>query len=173
MFGALTNGRFVSLAISASYYYSGKAVNLNAATTLNTRLAESSQALQRFAQNPVVTAGLEDFTQTLQFGNPIIAGLAPEQAYCNYLTLAFRNVAALESENIGVGSVLTNTDQSTFANRATVNNEGGEVSQAEPLLLGITKASLGTQSWISAASLPVAPLALTLSATRPSCTGTA
>jgi virulence factor Mce-like protein len=81
------------------------AVNLNAATALNTRLAESSQALQRFAQNPVVTAGLEDFTQTLQFGNPVLAGLAPEQAYCNYLTLAFRNVAALESENIGVGSV--------------------------------------------------------------------
>jgi virulence factor Mce-like protein len=81
------------------------AVNLKAATTLNTRLAESSQALQRFAQNPVVTAGLEDFTQTLQFGNPVLAGLAPEQAYCNYLTLAFRNVAALESENIGVGTL--------------------------------------------------------------------
>jgi virulence factor Mce-like protein len=81
------------------------AVNLKAATALNTRLAESSQALERFAQNPVVTAGLEDFTQTLQFGNPILAGLAPEQAYCNYLTLAFRNVAALESENIGVGTL--------------------------------------------------------------------
>jgi virulence factor Mce-like protein len=81
------------------------AVNLKAATALNTRLAESSQALQRFAQNPVVTAGLEDFTQTLQFGNPVLAGLAPEQAYCNYLTLAFRNVAALESENIGVGTL--------------------------------------------------------------------
>jgi hypothetical protein len=81
------------------------AVNLKAATTLNTRLAESSQALQRFAQNPVVTAGLEDFTQTLQFGNPVLAGLAPEQAYCNYLTLAFRNVAALESENVGIGTL--------------------------------------------------------------------
>jgi DNA-directed RNA polymerase subunit beta' len=33
-----------------------------------------------------------------------------------------------------------------------VNNEGGEVSQAEPLLLGITKASLSTDSFISAAS---------------------
>jgi virulence factor Mce-like protein len=81
------------------------AVNLKAATALNTRLAESSQALQRFAQNPVVTAGLEDFTQTLQYGNPVVAGLAPEQAYCNYLTLAFRNIASLESENVGVGSV--------------------------------------------------------------------
>ena len=33
-----------------------------------------------------------------------------------------------------------------------VNNDGGEVSQAEPLLLGITKASLSTDSFISAAS---------------------
>ncbi|MGH9873436.1 MAG: DNA-directed RNA polymerase subunit beta' [Pyrinomonadaceae bacterium] len=33
-----------------------------------------------------------------------------------------------------------------------VNNNGGEVSQAEPLLLGITKASLSTDSFISAAS---------------------
>jgi virulence factor Mce-like protein len=81
------------------------AVNLKLAVSLNSRLAESSQALQKFAQNPVVTAGLEDFTQTLQFGNPVLAGLAPEQSYCNYLTLAFRNVAALESENVGVGSV--------------------------------------------------------------------
>jgi ABC-type transporter Mla subunit MlaD len=81
------------------------AVNLEQAVALNSRLAESSQALQRFAQNPVVTAALEDFTQTLQFGNPVVAGLAPEQSYCNYLTLAFRNVAALESENVGVGSV--------------------------------------------------------------------
>jgi virulence factor Mce-like protein len=81
------------------------AVNFNAATVLNTRLAESSQALQKFTQNPVVTAGLEDFTQTLQYGNPVLAGLAPEQAFCNYLTLTFRNVASLQSENIGVGSL--------------------------------------------------------------------
>jgi virulence factor Mce-like protein len=81
------------------------AVNLKRAVALNSRLAESSQALQRFAQNPVVTAGLEDFTQTLQYGNPVFAGLAPEQSYCNYLTLAFRNVAALEAENVGVGTV--------------------------------------------------------------------
>ncbi len=81
------------------------AVNLRAATTLNAQLALSAQALQKFAQNPVVTAGLEDFTQTLQYGNPVLAGLAPEQATCNYLTLTFRNVASLESENIGVGTL--------------------------------------------------------------------
>src|SRR5204862_4281606 len=33
-----------------------------------------------------------------------------------------------------------------------VNNADGEVAQAEPLLLGITKASLSTDSFISAAS---------------------
>ena len=81
------------------------AVNLAAATALNTRLAESSQALAEFAQNPVVSLAFEDFAQTLEIGNPLLAGLAPEQANCNYLTLAFRNLASLESENIGVGTV--------------------------------------------------------------------
>jgi virulence factor Mce-like protein len=81
------------------------AVNLKAATALNTRLAESSQALAAFAQNPAAALGLEDLTQTLQVGNPLFAGLAPEQAFCNYLTLAFRNVASLESENVGVGTL--------------------------------------------------------------------
>ncbi len=81
------------------------AVNLNAATALNTRLAESAQAFQKFAQNPVVTLGLEDLTQTTEVGLPLFAGIAPEQAYCNYVTLAFRNVAGLQSENIGVGTL--------------------------------------------------------------------
>jgi hypothetical protein len=81
------------------------AVNLRKAVALNSHLAESSQALQKFAQNPVVTAGLEDFTQTLKYGNPLVAGLAGEQAFCNYLTLTFRNVASLQSENIGVGTL--------------------------------------------------------------------
>jgi virulence factor Mce-like protein len=81
------------------------AVNLKAATSLNKELAESAQALQAFGTNPVVTLGLEDFTQTLQIGSPLLAGIAPEQAICNYWTLAFRNVASLESENVGVGTL--------------------------------------------------------------------
>jgi virulence factor Mce-like protein len=81
------------------------AVNLRLATALNTRLAGAAQALQAFGQNPVVTLGLEDLTQTAQVGNPLVAGLAPEQATCNYVTLAFRNVASLFSENIGIGTV--------------------------------------------------------------------
>ena len=81
------------------------AVNLNAATALNTRLAESSQALAEFGKNPVVTLAFNDFIQTLELGNPLLAGLAPVQAKCNYLTLTFRNVASLESQDIGVGTV--------------------------------------------------------------------
>jgi virulence factor Mce-like protein len=81
------------------------AVNLSAATALNTRLAEAAKAIQAFAQNPVVTLGLEELTQTARVGNPLVAGIAPEQATCNYLTLAFRNVASLFSENIGVGTL--------------------------------------------------------------------
>ena len=81
------------------------AVNLRAATALNQGVAESSQAFQAFAQNPVVTLGLEDLTQTAELGGPLLAGIAPAQAYCNYVTLAFRNVANLQSENIGIGTL--------------------------------------------------------------------
>ncbi len=81
------------------------AVNLKAATALNGSLAESSQALRSFAENPVAELGLEDLTQTLEVGNPLLAGVAPEQSVCNYWTLAFRNVASLQSQSIGVGTV--------------------------------------------------------------------
>jgi virulence factor Mce-like protein len=81
------------------------AVNLRAATALNQELASSAQALLAFARNPVVTAGLEDFTRVLEHGNPFIAGLAPAQTFCNYVTLTFRNLASVLSENVGVGTV--------------------------------------------------------------------
>ena len=81
------------------------AVNLRAATALNAAVAEAAQAFQAFAQNPVVTLGLEDLTQTAEVGEPLLAGIAPAQSYCNYITLLFRNVASLQSENIGVGTL--------------------------------------------------------------------
>jgi virulence factor Mce-like protein len=81
------------------------AVNLNSATSLNTQLASSSRALAEFGQNPIVALGLEDFTKTLEYGEPVVAGLAGEQAFCNYITLAFRNLSSLQAENVGVGAV--------------------------------------------------------------------
>jgi hypothetical protein len=94
-----------SVAAPLGHAFAEGAVNLRAATALNSQLASSAQALQSFAENPIVALGLEDFTQTLQYGEPFIAGLAPAQAYCNYLTLAFRNLASLQSESVGVGAV--------------------------------------------------------------------
>jgi ABC-type transporter Mla subunit MlaD len=94
-----------SVAPPLAHAFTVGAVNLRAATALNSQLASSAQALQAFGENPIVPVALEDFTQTLQFGNPVLAGLAPEQATCNYFTLAFRNLASLTSENIGVGTL--------------------------------------------------------------------
>ncbi len=95
----------VTVAPPLGHAFKEGAVNLAAATDLNSKLAESSEALAKFGQNPIVTLAFEDFTHTVEVGNPVLAGVAPEQAKCNYWTLAFRNVASLESESIGVGTV--------------------------------------------------------------------
>jgi virulence factor Mce-like protein len=81
------------------------AVNLRAATALNTQIASATKAVQEFIANPVVVLGLEDLTQTVRAGNPLVAGLAPAQATCNYFTLFFRNIASAFSQGIGVGNV--------------------------------------------------------------------
>ncbi len=81
------------------------AVNIRAATALNSAVAEASQAFAVFAKNPIVITGIESLTHTLSLGNPLFAGLAPAQTQCNYLTLTFRNVASVLSQSIGVGTV--------------------------------------------------------------------
>jgi virulence factor Mce-like protein len=110
-----------TVAPQLGHAFSVGAVNFASATALNTRLAEASQALQEFAQNPVVSLAFEDFAQTLEIGSPLLAGLTPEQVNCNYLTLAFRNLASLATENIGVGSV---DRASTLLSPIGPNNEG-------------------------------------------------
>jgi virulence factor Mce-like protein len=110
-----------TVAPQLGHAFSVGARNLAAATALNTQLAASSKALNEFAHNPVVTLALEDFTETLEIGNPLLAGIAPEQVNCNYWTLAFRNLASLESENIGVGTLAR---AGTLLAPSGVNNEG-------------------------------------------------
>ncbi len=95
----------VKVAPSLGHAFKEGAVNLAAATQLNSALAESSEALAKFGNSPIVTLAFEDFTHTVEVGNPVLAGVAPEQAKCNYWTLAFRNLASLQSETIGVGTV--------------------------------------------------------------------
>jgi ABC-type transporter Mla subunit MlaD len=80
------------------------AVNLKAATSFNALLARSLKAVQAFAHNPVVTLGLEEITHFSQLGTPLLAGIAPAQTVCNYVTLAARNVASLFAESVGVGT---------------------------------------------------------------------
>jgi ABC-type transporter Mla subunit MlaD len=95
----------VSVAPPLGHALAVGAVNLRAAVPLNAQLANAATALQQFIANPVVTLGLEDFTQTFQAGNPVAAGLAPAQTNCNYITLFFRNIASLFSEGVGVGNL--------------------------------------------------------------------
>ncbi len=95
----------VSVAPQLAHAFTVGAVNLREATALNPELARSAQAIQAFAENPIVPVSLEDFTQTLQLANPVVGGIAPEQANCNYFTLAFRNLASATAENIGVGTL--------------------------------------------------------------------
>jgi virulence factor Mce-like protein len=97
------------------------AVNLRAATALTAEFAEAAQAFAAFAKNPIVTGGIEDLTHTLGLGNPLFAGLASTQTNCNYVTLAFRNLASLLSESVGVGTLARATP--IFAPKGP-NNEG-------------------------------------------------
>ncbi|MFZ2049684.1 MAG: MlaD family protein [Solirubrobacteraceae bacterium] len=99
------------------------AVNLNAAVSLNSELAEAAKAVQKFAEEPIVEAALEDITRTTTVGGPLVKGLAAEQESCNYLTLTFRNAASLLSESIGVG---------TIARASVVLPPGGPNSEGYP-----------------------------------------
>jgi virulence factor Mce-like protein len=81
------------------------AVNVREAAALNAQLASSLQALELFSKNPLVLLGFEELTRTVELGTPLFAGLAPAQTNCNYITLAFRNLANLLSESIGNGTL--------------------------------------------------------------------
>jgi ABC-type transporter Mla subunit MlaD len=94
-----------TVAAPLGHAFSVGAVNVRAATALAPEINEATLAFAAFAKNPIVTGGVEDLTHTLGLGNPLVAGLAPAQTNCNYVTLAFRNLASVLSESIGVGTV--------------------------------------------------------------------
>jgi ABC-type transporter Mla subunit MlaD len=64
----------------------------------NRRLASLLEALQDFAEDPMVPRGLRATTEALRVLQPTLAFLAPAQIQCNYMTLFFRNTASLLSE---------------------------------------------------------------------------
>jgi virulence factor Mce-like protein len=71
---------------------------LRQSVTLNKRLKPVFASLERFADDPLVTLGVDDLTQTAKIANPLLASITPTQTVCNYWTLLFRNAASLLSE---------------------------------------------------------------------------
>jgi virulence factor Mce-like protein len=92
---------------------------------VNKQLESTFGALQRFAEDPMVSLGVKDLTNTAVLLNPTVAFLTPAQTICNYASLWFRNVASLLSEGDKYG-----TGQRFIAVAAPQgpNNEGGPSS---------------------------------------------
>jgi virulence factor Mce-like protein len=92
---------------------------------INKELASTFVALQNFAEDPLVSLGVKDLTNTATLLNPTVAFLNPAQSLCNYATLALRNVASLLSEGDKYG---TGQRFIVVASPQGPNNEGGPSS---------------------------------------------
>jgi virulence factor Mce-like protein len=98
---------------------------LRRSVAFNNRLKPTFQALQRFAEDPLVTLGVRDLQSTATLLAPTIAHLAPVQTVCNYATLWFRNVSSL----LSVGDANGTTQRFIIiATPQGPNNEGGPSS---------------------------------------------
>jgi virulence factor Mce-like protein len=98
---------------------------LKRSVAFNKRLEPAFAALQRFAEDPLVSLGVKDLTSTANVLAPTIAHLTPVQTVCNYATLYFRNVSNL----LSIGD--TNGTSQRFIILATPqgpNNEGSPAS---------------------------------------------
>lgn len=95
---------------------------LRRSVAFNKRLKPTFAALQRFAEDPLVTLGVQDLTNTAQIAAPTVAHLTPAQTVCNYATLFFRNVGSLLSEGDANG---TSQRFIIIAAPQGVNAEGG------------------------------------------------
>ncbi len=77
---------------------------LNASPALNAQLPPTADALLAFQRAPGVFNGLDLLIDTNDLLDPAIRFLGPAQTTCNYLTLAFRNLASTSSEGNGLGN---------------------------------------------------------------------
>jgi hypothetical protein len=96
--------------------------SLHRSVAFNRRLEPTFEALQDFAEDPLVALGVQDLTNFSQILEPTITHLAPVQTKCNYLSLWFRNVSSLLSEGDNNG---TSQRFIIVAAPAGPNNEGG------------------------------------------------
>ncbi len=67
---------------------------LKRSVAFNESLKPAFAALERFADDPLVTLGVKDLQSTVNVLSPTIAQLTPAQTVCNYVSLWFRNVAS-------------------------------------------------------------------------------
>jgi phospholipid/cholesterol/gamma-HCH transport system substrate-binding protein len=98
---------------------------LKRSVAFNNSLKPAFEALERFADDPLVTLGVKDLQSTVTILSPTIAQLTPAQTVCNYATLWFRNVASLLSVGDNYG---TSQRFIIIATPQGPNNEGSPSS---------------------------------------------
>ncbi len=79
---------------------------LNASPVLNAQLVPTADALLAFQNAPGVFNGLDLLVDTNHTLGPAIKFIGPAQTTCNYLTLAFKNLASTTSEGNPLGNWL-------------------------------------------------------------------
>jgi len=98
---------------------------LNASPVLNNQLQPTAEALVAFQDAPGVFNGLDLLIDTNEILKPSLRFIAPSQTQCNYITLAFKNLANSNSEGNGQGNWL---NFMTWSAPEGPNNEGSPAS---------------------------------------------
>jgi virulence factor Mce-like protein len=94
---------------------------LNASPILNDQLPPTAEALVAFQDAPGVFNGLDLLIDTNRLLKPSLRFIAPSQTTCNYISLAFRNLAAANGQGNSQGNWLNFMSWSTPEGP---NNEG-------------------------------------------------
>ncbi len=98
---------------------------LNKSPILNAQLVPTAKALLAFQSAPGVFNGLDLLIDTNKTLGPAIKFIGPAQTTCNYLTLAFRNLASATEGSDGLGNWLNFI---SFTPPEGPNNEGSPAS---------------------------------------------
>lgn len=98
---------------------------LNESPKLNAQLPPTADALLAFQNSPGVFNGLDLLIETNDLLQPAIKFIGPAQWTCNYLTLAFRNLASASSEGNSLGNWI---NAIAFETPNGPNAEGGPAS---------------------------------------------
>jgi ABC-type transporter Mla subunit MlaD len=98
---------------------------LNESPKLNAQLPPTADALLAFQEAPGVFNGLDLLIDTNDLLGPAIRFIGPAQTTCNYLTIAFRNLASASSEGNPLGNWI---NAIAFQAPSGPNSEGGAAS---------------------------------------------